>query len=248
MLEAPVAVVAEQARAHVAGRHSPSSPPRARPRRCVNGPRASAPDARAAMESAKNRVRDRRGALLPGVVGERAQIIEVGARAGDAPCGVRKLLAKLPFRRRPDVLGVRGKRPAHPADQRRVAGDRGRRVEDNACGASRRRRGSSRASTQAWPNRRRRLTEGSRLRSARNAFERRGYAGLRLGPFARPRARAPDRPSGIPADRAPPPRSRGCRSCTLPSVGWRSETMSCATPRFSSPRISCAMKVSERRG
>ena len=62
-------------------------------------------------------------------VGERAQIVEVGARAGDAPRGVGELSAKLPFRRRPDVLGVRRERPAHAADQRRVARDRCRRVE-----------------------------------------------------------------------------------------------------------------------
>ena len=61
--------------------------------------------------------------------GERAQVVEVRARAGDAPCGVGELLLQLPLRRRPDVLGVRGERPAEPADHRGVAGDGSGRVE-----------------------------------------------------------------------------------------------------------------------
>src|SRR6185437_9912608 len=53
-----------------------------------------------------------------------------GRRAGDEPAAIGELLALLPIRQRPDVLGVRGAGPGEAAQQRGVARDRGRSVQE----------------------------------------------------------------------------------------------------------------------
>ncbi len=61
---------------------------------------------------------------------ERAQMCRAGCGAGDQPAAVGELLGLVPIGRRPDILGVRRDRPGQSGQQRGIARDRGRRVEE----------------------------------------------------------------------------------------------------------------------
>ena len=182
-----------------------------------------------------------------GIRRQRAQVRSAGRGAGGGPGAVAQLLALLPRGRGPDVLGVRRDAPRQAAQRCGIARDRGRRVQivrvqQADVGAAARR-------------------ENEGLAEAAAAI-----AGRVAAQIAQPQA--PRCPVGRPAPHASPGaqhargllvqvlrqiehgRLRSGGACRAPrgSVGWRSETIVSASPRRSRPRISCAMKVSDRRG
>ena len=61
---------------------------------------------------------------------ERCQVVAIGARAGHEPLALGELLALFPFRRGPDVLGVRRAAPGQRAQDRGIARDRRRRMQE----------------------------------------------------------------------------------------------------------------------
>ncbi len=62
--------------------------------------------------------------------GKRGEVGMAGRRAGHQPAAIGEFFAFFPLRNRPDVLGMRRDRPRQAAQQRRIAGDRGRGVEE----------------------------------------------------------------------------------------------------------------------
>ena len=110
----------------------PSSRPRARRRRSRTGRAGSPPSppavARRRRETARHRARDR-PAPDRHCGASACRCVEVHAAAGDQPLRRRQLLPLLPVRDRPDVLRVRRDAEGQIAQDRRVAGDRGRRVQ-----------------------------------------------------------------------------------------------------------------------
>ena len=178
---------------------------------------------------------------------ERGEVLAVRRGAGDQPVAARQLLALLPFRRGPDVLGVRRAAPRQPAQQRGIARRPKPACAGNAHAAASRPRGSSAASTSAWPKRRMRFGVGSRARSRSQSLRVavRSCSRRMCHQARNTRNGSRNRYSGRYSSGA---RISSCTGWRRASVGWRSETMRISSPRRSSAAISCAMKVSERRG
>ena len=237
-----------------AARRSPSSRPRGRPRAGARVGRI-APVARGRRDRRRREageieaVIDQRTRSGSGASSARCSWPTRGA--GDGPAGLGQLLAQLPLRRRPDVLGVRRDGPGQAADQRGVARDRGRRVQEVRVDPGRSPGGSSGASTQAWPKRRPRLRVGSRVRSSQpEVRHRRPHSRAAAGP-SRQRAprRAPARRADIPAGTAT---GAAMLAVEVVHACCRSDGAARRSAGQAAPlqpaRISWAMKVSDRRG
>ena len=135
-----------------------------------------------------------------------------------------------------------------PVSSAGVAHDRGRRVQ--IMDVQMRRRPPAARAPGRRPGRAagRGSASGRASGRARTARSRCAEARLPQAPEAARAAPAAAPGRDIPAGSATRARMRRCIGCTAVSVGWRSDQISSATPRCSSARISCAMKVSDRRG
>ena len=157
---------------------------------------------------------------------ERLQMVEVHPAAGRPASARRDLLALLPGRDGPDVLGVRRDADREVAQDRGVARDRGRACAGSARGAGRHPAGSSAASTSAWPKPAAAIggQVAAQVARARRQQRARSRPPQHPPPGARSTRAAPGRDT--PAGSAPARAICRCSACTGRSVGWRSETIS----------------------
>ena len=178
---------------------------------------------------------------------QRGEMIAPVAGAGHGPGSRGELAALLPVGSGPDVLGVRRHRPAQPAHRRGVARDRGRGVQKMRVQMADIGRQFGRQHQRLAP-----APDAVRRRIARQVGEP-DHGARRHSPAARGPARQPARTrrgasfrySGRYRTGA---RIRSCTGWRARSVGWRSDTIRMSRPRRSSAAISCAIKVSDRRG